>query len=615
MILVDNRNVLRIKAPELLSKVTAMESSMSTGNVTVESAKTGVPTLKMTVDGRTQYIHSKYNPEKDAKRFIGQFTEEMKHVLFIGAGLGYHIKAFTDAHPNTKFSIYEPNEVVLLSYFRYARLDELPLKNLVRIFTGIDEESIRTELQDILKSANAMLQLVVLPMYEKIYEQQIIHIRECMVEVLKRKRINLATNVLHQKRWTINSIKNFPTLLETPNILHDVDKDLFRGKPAIIVAAGPSLNEEYENLRYIKENKLAYIFSVGSAVNSLIEQGIYPDATCSFDPQAHNYKVIEKINDYDIKTIPLIFGSTVGYETLAAYPGEMLHMITSPDTVSPRLLDITESIDIVWDAPTVAAVTFQLLSRLECNPIILVGQNLAYQDNKRYASGIKHDFVASEANEEEMKKAEIVKDVYGDDIQTNLAFNSMRGQLELYIQMNENIEVINTTKGGAQIAGTSFVELESLVENRLKSKVAEQSWINSSNSYDKDYIKKRIAKVSQAEEKCKVILQNALDKLKEIDKAIEKRQTKNMEKRFAAFDKEFNKLKRNVYYSGFIEPMLKVQNEQLSENSQFIRYEIDVLKKAEIVVQSFTKFIHEADAHTEFAEPYFEELKDKIEII
>lgn len=613
MISVDNRNVLRTKAGELLSRMTELEDSNLPQNITVENARTGVPTLKITVDGKTQYIHSKYDPEKEAKRLIEQYKVEAKHVLFIGAGLGYHIKAFTDAYPNTKFSIYEPDEEVLLTYFTYAELRELPLQNLVRIFTGLDEESITMELQAILQSANAMLQVIILPVYEKIYEKQIIHITECMVEVLKRKRLNLGTTKLHQKNWTINSMKNFPTLLETSNVLYDVDRELFRGKPAIIVAAGPSLNEEYEHLRYIKENKLAYILSVGSAINSLIEQGIYPDATCSIDPQIDNYKVTKKVSDYSIETIPLIFGSTVGFKTVETYPGRKLHMITSPDTVSPQLLDTTKSINIVWDAPTVAAATFQLLSQLECNPIILVGQNLAYQDNKRYAAGIEYDFITNEVKEEEMNKAETVKDVYGNDIQTNISFNSMRRQLELYIQMNKNIEVINTTKGGAQIAGTSFVELQDLVENRLKSKVVDQGWTNASNSYDKDYTKKQLEKVSRAEEKCKELLKQALGKLEKIHEAKVNKQMKNMESRFAAFDKDFNRLKRNMYYRGFIEPMLSVQNERLSEESQYIRYESDVLKKAEIVVGSFSMFIQEVNAHIDFTEPYFVELKAKIE--
>src|SRR5699024_6251883 len=96
------------------------------------------------------------------------------------------------------------------------------------------------------------LHVVTLPIYEKLYSREIVHIQERSIDALKDKRNALAVNISFQKRWTINAIKNFPTVLKTQNILHDIDKNTFKGKPAIIVAAGPSLNEEFENLRYIK---------------------------------------------------------------------------------------------------------------------------------------------------------------------------------------------------------------------------------------------------------------------------------------------------------------------------------------------------------------------------
>ena len=58
-------------------------------------------------------------------------------------------------------------------------------------------------------------------------------------------------------------------VLSIPNILME-KKGEFKKKPAIIVAAGRSLNEEIENIRHVIDNGLSYIFSVGSAINTLI---------------------------------------------------------------------------------------------------------------------------------------------------------------------------------------------------------------------------------------------------------------------------------------------------------------------------------------------------------
>lgn len=615
MILVDNRNVLRTQHRELLTHLSTFEGNYEDFKAIVEPSKIGVPTLKLDVNGKTQYLHSKYDPEKEAERLIGQLVdvENSTHILFVGCGLGYHIQKFTEQYPTMKFSIYEPNEEVLVSYLSNRKLNELPLNNFDMIFTGDDESLLEEQISVLLQSSNSRLYIYTLPVYEALYGDQIKVIRKKALMSLKDKRSALVTNLSFQKRWTVNSIKNFPTVLKTPNILHDIDRSSFEGKPAIIVAAGPSLNEEFENLRYIKENRLAYIFSVGSAINALIEHGIYPDAACTYDPQDINVRVIQIIKDKKIKEIPLVFGSSVGFETLENYPGNMLHMITSQDTVSPQLLDTKQSIGIVLDAPSIAVVTFQMLTQLRVNPIILVGQNLGFQDNKRYAFGIEYESFENELSKEEQDKTLTIKDVYGNDIKTNDGFNAMRQQLEMHIEANEHIEVINTTRGGAQIVGTSFKHLKELIREQLQSEIVVGGWSDCSNTYHIDYTVQRIQLLTRAGNDCEKLLQSSLEELQTIRIAIQNQQSKNMEKRFAAFDKQFTRLKKNSFYVGFIEPMIGVQNERLSEDSQQIRYEPNVLKKAEVVVHSFSSFLHEVHLHHEFVLPYFEEMKSQIE--
>lgn len=615
MILVDNRNALRLRNRELLTHLSTFEEKSEDFKVIVEPSRVGIPTLKLDIEGRTQYVHSKYDPETEAERLMSQLGDmgNSKHILFVGSGLGYHIQKFTQQYPTIKFSIYEPNEEVLVSYLSNQKLTELPLSNLGTIFTGRDESRLNWEIATLLQSSNSQLHIYTLPVYESLYGNQIKVIMQKALALLKDKRSVLATNYGFQKRWTINSIKNFPTVLKTPNILHDIDKGTFEGKPAIMVAAGPSLNEEFENLRYIKKNGLAYIFSIGSAINALIEHGIYPDAACAYDPSAGQFKVLQKVKDEKISTIPLIFGSSIGFETLEEYPGKMIHMITSQDTVSPQLLDTAEPIGIVLDAPSIAVVTLQLLTKLGCNPIILAGQNLGYQNNNRYASGINFDFVENELNKKEKETSFTVEDVYGNDIDTSDSYNRMRKQLEMRIGMSQGTDIINTTRGGARIEGTSFMHLEELINEKFKIKVVDNKWTEELNSYDIEHVKQQLEKVSHAEKNCNKMLQNALDELKKIREAMEKKQSKDMENRFVSFDKEFNKIKNNPFYIGFVEPMVRVPNDQLSEESQTIRYETNLLKKAEIVIDSFGKFIHEVHLHVEFARSYFEEMKERIE--
>ena len=616
MILTDNRNYLRSHNRILMEKLVERENLESGKSVEVELSKRGNPTLKIIHENKIQYIHSKYDPEAESGRLIKQLEnmDQYEHVLFIGVGLGYQIKALLNEYPNMKFSIYEPNLDVLCEFLSHQDLTNLSIKQLVKIFSTTDEQQLRSEISALNLSIKEQTYIFTLPVYEKLYATQVKIVVESLVEVLKDKRSSIATNFSFQKRWTINSIKNFPKVLETPNILHDIDKNAFIGKPGIIVAAGPSLNEEFENLRYIKENGLAYIFSVGSAINALIEHGIYPDAACTYDPTERNQFVFEKLKERDIIEVPLIFGSSVGFETLDHYTGNMLHMLTNQDSIFPYYLNNPENLNVVLDAPSIAVVTFQLLKMLGCNQIILVGQNLGFQNNSRYAEGINYDFVQNELSEQEQIGLLIVKDVYGNDIQTNEGFNRMREQLEIYIKQFQDVEVINTTKGGARVEGTVFMPLSEVISEKwTNTKQVTPNWFVAKNSYDLTYTSEQLKKMRLAKNQLEKNIQNAIKELRIIDIATKLNKTKELETKFILFDRKYEKIKSNSFFKAFIEPMVRVHNEKLTQESQAIRYDKDLRKKGRSIAHLFTGFLMDCQEHIHYVQPLIQELEERIE--
>ena len=611
MILTDNRNYLRRHNRPLLEQLVEREAQELEKTVIVELSKTAVPTLKINIDDKVQYIHSKYDPETEAERLIKQLRDidQYEHVMFIGTGLGYHIKALLSEYPEMNFSIYEPNIDVLYEFLSHQNLTELPFKRLVKIFSFTNEEELRFDIG----ALNKFTYIFTLPLYEDLYAIQVKLIVEIIVDKLKDKRNELVTNFSFQKRWTINSIKNFPIILKTPNILRDIDKDAFKGKPAIIVAAGPSLNEEFDNLKYIKENGLAYIFSVGSAITSLIEQGIYPDAACTYDPLQGQELVTRKIKDKQILEIPLVFGSSVGFETLDNYPGHMLHMITNQDTISPRLLEGIEETDVVLDAPSIAIVTFQLLKKLGCNQIILVGQNLAFLNNTRYAQGIDYDFVNNELSEEEQKNLLTVKDVCGNDIKTNEDFNRMRWQFEMFIQMFPELEVINATKGGAQIEGAKYIPLSEVISKKWITKNnLTPYWFVAENRYDLTYTLNQINNIQSTRANLEQAFNNELKVLREINIAVNLNKTKELEKKFTRLDKGLKGVLHNPFYKSFIEPMVRVHYQRLTEEIHGVRFENDLIKKGRTIANMFTGFLMDCQEHINFVQPLLHELYEKV---
>ena len=613
VILVDNINILKAGYPKTWDKIKDYDDNLDSNYIKVEETKKGFKTLSINKDGKNMYMHSKYNPFREAETIVDEYEniEKGTNVIFYGTGLGYHIDAFLKRYPNVNYYIYEPIPEVLYAYLSNKSLKELPSKNLMDIIVGLDEEEIANCLGNFIDKNRRNVQIVELPIHKQIFPDEYKKFLELFKKITKDKRSGIYTDYAFQKRWIINSMKNFREVLSTPNVIIE-KKGEFKDKPAILVAAGPSLNEEIENIKYIKEKGLAYIFSVGSAINTLIYHDIYPDAATTYDPTENNQKVFAKVKEKGIKDIPMIFGSSVGYETLLGYPGEKYHMITSQDTVSNYFLKTEESdrLDIVLDAPSIAVVTLQLLYTLGFSPIILVGQNFAYRGKERHSEGV---YYSSEVTEQEMKNGIWVKDVYGNEVLTNEGFNNMRNQMELYIKRFPNLEVINTTKGGANIEGTTFMELEEVMDKYLKEKVVLDNWLEGNKTnYDREYLKSQLEKMDKAYDETKKLVKDYYSALDKILMLVKNKNFNQAEKMYVKLDEVTTKIENNDFFKTFILPMNRVNYKILANSIDSLNAEKNPLTKGLRIVDSFRNFIDLCNRDIEMIEPIYEEMKEEI---
>jgi hypothetical protein len=621
MILTDNINFL-LKFDRSIREDLKVyeEESVTNSFVKVVESKKGLPTIQVTQEGRQLFIHSKYDPQKEAERLVAQYEDQMdqyQHVFFYGVGMGYHVEAFLSKYPDIMFTIYEPNPEIFQLYLSHKKIEALPVKNLKNLFVETSAEKTNRFLTKISNYVNKNILLVTLPSYERIFADQSKHFLQKFKESIKNKRSSVHTDLAFEKRWTINSMMNFSEVLKTPNILRDVDKKHFEGKPAILVSAGPSLNEEIENLRHVKKNGLAYIFSVGSAINTLIDHDIYPDVMCTYDPKERNQLVFKQVVEKKINSIPMIFGSSVGFETLQNYAGPKAHMLTSQDTVAPFFLRKTddERFDVINDSSSIAVITLQLLGKLGINPIIFVGQNLAFKNGLRYSSGNDFKIHSRNISEEERTSAILVEGAEGNQVATNDTFNRMRLQLEIYTAAikQQNIAIINTTKDGAKIQGTEFKTLETVIERRLKVPVVVQDWHKLSNQYNYDHVLQRKENMDVQLDSLVRTMSELRNFLKRINELVKKRKTLELHDQFERWDKEFKKLKNNDFFKIFILPSVRVQHENMTRKIATVKFLSDGVEKGNEIVQIFSSFLFECYDVLQVNEKIYVKMKQLIE--
>jgi hypothetical protein len=500
MLSTENRRFLKERFPLLFAEIQHTQEGADRLNVQVVPSKTPYPALSVTLEGRTLSIHSKYDPVNEAERLIAQFenVETYQHIFFYGVGLGYHIEAFLRKYPGKTFTIFEPEPAIFALYmdrFSLGRLTELGMTGVV---LDTDPNQTAQYLAEFIKTLNHKVLLVTLPSYSQVFASKCQFFYQLLQRLLAAKNLYIQANRLYQDKWVVNALINFKEVLQTENIL--CYPDVFKGRPAIIVGAGPSLNEELENLRYIKENGLACLFSAGSGIGPMLNVGIHPDFACSYDPNNVGKVVYQKMMADGITDIPLLFGSCVGPEVLQEYPGPKLHFITKQDPIAPFYLQTATGAELprTSDGLTITFVLMALLGQLGANPIILVGQNLSFRNQQMYAQGIGYYPEKAQKRYMENIASVTVDSVDGGKVATTKEYQAMITDMEQLIRQFPETDFINTTQGGAMIRGSQFIALKTLIETRLIRKNITKGFIAARGEpYDLTYLAKQEMKMTE----------------------------------------------------------------------------------------------------------------------
>lgn len=596
MYLTENLNILSKSFPEAFEKLKNIDGIEDCKAVRLETARNGMPTIVYENDSGSVYLHSKYDPAIEAERLIGQYKDidQYKHVFFYGVGMGYHIEKFCKDWPDKKYTLYEPEQSIFLSFLKERQLKNLSLANCKGIYAGSSQEEIECFLQQYVNQINGEVLFITLPSYERIFGSGYKSFLETFRIAVMNKKTSLQAQTHFQKLWTTNSIRNFKEVINSSNILKD-KKRYFAGKPAIIAAAGPSLEDELENLRFIKEKGLAYIFSVGSAINTLVSNGILPHAVCIYDPGPNTSEVIRKVKEQDLN-IPLIYGSSVYYGAVQDYPGCKFHMLTSQDTISQYYLKDKDGkkLQTIIDAPSIAIIALQMLVLLGCNPIILVGQNFAYKNNRYYAQGIGYKGRPGELYDIDLDNALEAEDVYGGTVYTNSSFNQMRRDMEEYIRCFNVNNVINCTGGGARIKGTMHRPLKELVNGIISKPSITEEWeIDEDSSYDFSYMKAQSDILLLEHDKLSKIIAGIVPITNKLLQLSENGSDKAIFGILSSFNREINIILKNKFFDVFLRPMNRRQLDIINRNLDDIYSERNMKTRAQKVVEQFKPFIEE----------------------
>ena len=270
--------------------------------VRVESAHSGDPTL--VIDGR--YVHSRHDPRREAERTMEALCRrDPAAVLLIGVGLGYAAAELLSKTDVTRVVAYEPDAAVarlavdgpLAGYARSARLQFVSTpEELEQALPRLCSDGFETVTQPgRFASAPDTLDEI------------------ARVEAAFRGRLDINRNTLERfgRLWVRNLCRNLPRLATGIGV--NALAGRLAGLPAVLVAAGPTLDQTLELLPEFARR--CVIVAVDTAIAPCLRVGVTPDIAVVVDPQYWNARHLDRLMLTDTLLVsetsahPSVFGS------------------------------------------------------------------------------------------------------------------------------------------------------------------------------------------------------------------------------------------------------------------------------------------------------------------
>lgn len=276
------------------------------------------------------------------------------------------------------------------------------------------------------------------------------------ISELINSKIMIRNTVINQ---TINFIKNLfinaPITTTSINLV-DFHKK-FTNRPFLIVAAGPSLDKQLPILQ--KYQDYFYIITVDKAYPSLSKYCIIPDFVITIDPKSTPSWNQNELNE---KTI---FINDVGSNPVITWSNNKNHLFISCQQEVLKIGDYFGiQSDMLETGGSVATSAFSFSYMAGANPIILIGQDLAFTNNRDHAEDYINPF-GEELIASKINSGYTTKGYYGEGVSTDKQFLMYKSWYERkFTQINDRL-IFNCTEGGAYIEGATNVPFLALCES------------------------------------------------------------------------------------------------------------------------------------------------------
>ncbi len=420
-------------------------------------------TASVSVDGReTFFLHSRYNPSAEAQDWL-KTLQMTTHTLYIvlGFGIGHHIKALLHAMDRTsRIIVVEPTvdcspAAAAMQYYKGetwisdSRLEIRCITNPMDVSVSVSTRMVEEHLYQVVVCPYFPA-MAIFPNYYQTVRKNIHR------EISEGFRIHMDYHLKNKSFLFENAWRNIGKIIRSPGTLGF--QNSLQGVPAIIVGAGPSLKKNIHLLQQCKERGL--LIACGSTMKVLADYGVRPHILAVADPFP---EASENLINCLTTDTAILSAYDSAYEMLAQHQGKIYFALTQGINILERFQNFFPATGTLRKSISVTTMAVDFARQAGCNPIVFVGQDLAYEGkNKRYADGVNQVFIDDTNYLTEVPGAD------GSVLTTPTDLRAILMYLQEYIKQYPGTDFINATEGGALISGAMHLPLAEVLHSSFQ---------------------------------------------------------------------------------------------------------------------------------------------------
>lgn len=453
-----NISVLRISNPSLYSMMSEIYEINSIRSIV---ARDGNKVPIVNLDNREIYIHSKFDPVREAKRLISEISTDKTDLFIIfGFGFAYHIEELLNRmNDESVLLVLEMRPEMIKKAITDRDLTGILADRRLNVIASPDEDTIAVILKG--KSSRRVSYITHRGSFQTAPEYYS-NLTRIIKSYLSSKDVNIATLSKFEKTWSANIARNILLFVNSPGA--GIFYDRFRGIPALVIAAGPSLNNSME---FIRENReKAIIIAVDTSYKILRKNGIDPHFCLTVDPQLVNSRYFE--GDTECETI-LVADPTVNPSTFRLTELKVAVLSMAFDMMK-WVEDITSPKGELAYGGSVTTNAYDFAKRIGASPVVLIGQDLAFTNGLAHARGsyldeLVHLRINRFSNAHMFNRGQLtaLPRIFIEGIRSGEVHTNQKMMIFLqWFEKRGDPDLINAACDGARLKGVKHIPLEEL---------------------------------------------------------------------------------------------------------------------------------------------------------